>query len=205
VLLPRTLDGALVALPASAFGVVPAAFLFASSSLSSFDAWWYDGPAIARVHLQHIDRARLVFILKRIGRPYEGQRARLERDFQVGDLVACLASHATYANYVATLCTATTSLAHPARWFPATDRCSLILSLELCGFLPALCQEFLDEMPLLSNMLRFANKRHRAVEMGRAGTVFSFGNNHHGQACEALPSVFMSLFAPGRFSLASPN
>ena len=42
-------------------------------------------------------------------------------------------------------------------------------------------QEYLDELPLLKEMIRFANKRHRAIEMGRAGTVFCFGNNHHGQ------------------------
>ena len=33
--------------------------------------------------VQRIDRAKLVFILRRIGRPFQGQRARLERDFQV--------------------------------------------------------------------------------------------------------------------------
>ena len=72
---------------------------------------------------QLIDRAKLSFILKRIGRPHDGQRARLERDFQ----------------------------------------------------------EYLDELPTLHSLIRFANKRHRAVEMGRAGCVFTFGSNHMGQ------------------------
>lgn len=77
---------------------------------------------------QLISRARLEFILHRIGRPTHGQRSRLERDFQ----------------------------------------------------------EYLDELAILGETKRYAHKRWRDSQMGRAGTVYTFGANHYGQVSRAL-------------------
>ncbi len=57
-------------------------------------------------------------------------------------------------------------------------------------------QEYLEELPVLTSMMRFANKRHRAVEMGRAGTVFCFGSNHHGQVNPPLALVLSHFPSP---------
>jgi hypothetical protein len=72
---------------------------------------------------QRIDRRTLEFVLRRLNRPINGQRARLELFFT----------------------------------------------------------EYLKELPGLYEMFQLANKRHRALAMGAAGTVYAFGSNHRGQ------------------------
>ena len=51
-------------------------------------------------------------------------------------------------------------------------------------------QEYLDELAILKETKKFAHKRYRDSQMGKAGAVYTFGSNHFGQVrscdCQVL-------------------
>jgi radical SAM superfamily enzyme with C-terminal helix-hairpin-helix motif len=54
-------------------------------------------------------------------------------------------------------------------------------------------QEYLDELKILGETKKYAHRRYRESQMGRSGTVYSFGSNHFGQVprpCSSLLVVF---------------
>ena len=42
-------------------------------------------------------------------------------------------------------------------------------------------QEYLEELVILNETKKYAHRRYRDSQMGKAGTVYSFGSNHFGQ------------------------